>query len=163
MVLMEETKRKRARPPVTHYPRRLPLYDTEEGVALLQELARRRGVSATALVRQLVREEAARVGIAEPNGVPQPAPTADIVRDPEICGGAPILDGTRIGVHDVVSYARVYGSDPARIREAALPDLSIHQIRAALDWYEELPTEIDAILREHQEYYERLLMQASGA
>jgi uncharacterized protein (DUF433 family) len=84
------------------------------------------------------------------------------VRDPEICDGAPILDGTRIGVHDVVSYARVYGSDPERIREAALPDLSLKQISAALDWYEERPAEIDAILREHQEYYERLLRQASA-
>jgi hypothetical protein len=48
------------------YPRRLPIYDTEEGIELLQALARQRGTSAAALVRQLVREEAVRAGIASP-------------------------------------------------------------------------------------------------
>jgi uncharacterized protein (DUF433 family) len=157
---MESTTRKR--PPALHYSRRLPVYDTEEGAALLQELARRRGVSATALVRQLVREEAVRVGIVQPNGETELSPRTGIVRDPEICGGAPILEGTRIGVHDVVSYAGVYGSDPERIQEAALPDLSLEQIRAALDWYAVRPREIDAILRQHQEYYERLLVEATA-
>lgn len=155
---MEDTKRKRARPPGSHYPRRLPVYDTEAGVALLQELARRRGVSATALVRQLVREEAARLGLAEPNGGTHPSPPAAIVRDPEIGGGAPILEGTRIAVHDVISYARVYGRDPERIRAEALPDLSLQQIHTALDWYEAHSAEIDSILRQHQEYYESLLV-----
>jgi hypothetical protein len=59
-------KRNTGRPPGTLYPRRLPIYDTEEGIELLQELARRRGASAAALVRQLVREEAERLGIAVP-------------------------------------------------------------------------------------------------
>jgi len=60
---MEQTKRKSGRPRGAVYPRRLPVYDTDEGIELLQELARRRGASAAALVRQLVREEAARAGI----------------------------------------------------------------------------------------------------
>ena len=45
------------------YPRRISLYDTDAGMDLLQELARRRGVSVAALLRQLVREEGARVGV----------------------------------------------------------------------------------------------------
>ena len=57
---MEQTKRKSGRPRGAVYPRRLSVYDTDEGIELLQELARRRGASAAALVRQLVREEAAR-------------------------------------------------------------------------------------------------------
>jgi hypothetical protein len=60
---MESTRRKAGRPPGAVYSRRLPVYDTEEGIGLLQELARRRGTSAAALMRQLVREEAARTGL----------------------------------------------------------------------------------------------------
>jgi hypothetical protein len=63
---MKPVKRNPGRPRGTVYPRRLPIYDTDEGIALLQELARRRGASAAAFVRQLVREEAARAGIASP-------------------------------------------------------------------------------------------------
>jgi Ribbon-helix-helix protein, copG family len=53
------------------YCRRLPVYDTDEGMALLHELARRRGTSAAALMRQLVREEAARTGIATEAAAPE--------------------------------------------------------------------------------------------
>jgi hypothetical protein len=54
---------------VLAYPERISHYEDAEGVKLLQELARRRGgVSLTALLRMLTREEAHRVGItaAEP-------------------------------------------------------------------------------------------------
>jgi hypothetical protein len=65
---MEPTKRRRGRPPGVRYPRTLPVYDTEEGMVLLQTLAHQRGISAAAAVRQLVREEARRVGLtAAPN------------------------------------------------------------------------------------------------
>jgi hypothetical protein len=70
---MEQTKRRPGRSGGTTYPRKLPVYETDEGMALLQELARRRGVSAAGLMRQLVREEAARVGLAAP-----PAPSGAI-------------------------------------------------------------------------------------
>lgn len=46
------------------YPVRLPHYETEGGAALLRLLARYRGVSQTALLRLLVREEAARAGVS---------------------------------------------------------------------------------------------------
>jgi hypothetical protein len=49
---------------VPTYPKRLPFYDNEEGMRLLQTMALRRGVKASALLRMLVREEAARVGLA---------------------------------------------------------------------------------------------------
>jgi hypothetical protein len=45
------------------FPRKLPVYDTEEGMALLQALTHQRGISAAAVVRQLVREEARRIGL----------------------------------------------------------------------------------------------------
>ena len=46
------------------YPKRVSLYETEEGVALLKDLARRRGVSSTDVLRMLIREEAIRLGIS---------------------------------------------------------------------------------------------------
>jgi hypothetical protein len=53
----------------------MPVYDTDEGMQLLQDLAARRGLSAAALVRQLVREEAERVALPV-RPVPTP-PNAD--------------------------------------------------------------------------------------
>lgn len=86
----------------------------------------------------------------------QPSSAALITRNPRRCGGAPTLAGTRIGVHDVVGYAQVYGGDLERVREEALPDLSAEQIHAAMAWYAEHREEIDTILRERQEHYESL-------
>lgn len=46
------------------FPFRVSHYETEEGLGLLEQLARRRGgVSLTALLRQLTREEARRLGL----------------------------------------------------------------------------------------------------
>ena len=57
---MAETK---TRPASAAYPRRVSLYETDEGYGLLSELARRRGVSISDLLRMLVREEARREGV----------------------------------------------------------------------------------------------------
>jgi uncharacterized protein (DUF433 family) len=81
--------------------------------------------------------------------------TITIVRDPLRCGGDPTLAGTRIAVHDIVSYARLYGGDLERVRAEALPDLSLAQLRAAMDWYTAHQQEIDAILLQRSEEYER--------
>jgi uncharacterized protein (DUF433 family) len=88
--------------------------------------------------------------------------STEIIRDPEICGGAPIVEGTRIGVHHVAGYSQIYGENPERIREEALPDLTSEQINAALDWYREHREEIDEIRRQHREGYERLLSEATA-
>jgi hypothetical protein len=47
----------------------LPFYDNEEGMALLHQLALRRGVKAAALLRMLVREEARRAGVLSSDGL----------------------------------------------------------------------------------------------
>jgi uncharacterized protein (DUF433 family) len=86
---------------------------------------------------------------------PPTDPSLTLVRDPEICGGAPTFAGTRIGVHDVVGYAQVYGGDLDRVRKEALPYLSEGQIQAALEWYREHPDEIDDLLRRRREFYEQ--------
>jgi uncharacterized protein (DUF433 family) len=85
-----------------------------------------------------------------------------IVRHPGVCGGAPTFEGTRIGIHDVVGYAQAYGGDLDRVREEALPSLSMEQVRRAMEWYRDHQQEIDDILRRHQESYERGLAAARG-
>jgi uncharacterized protein (DUF433 family) len=93
----------------------------------------------------------------------RPINTFTIVRDPKRCGGDPTLAGTRITVHDIVSYAHLYEGDLERVRQEALPDLSIAQLRAAMDWYGEHQQEIDAILLERSEEYERGVAAADDA
>jgi uncharacterized protein (DUF433 family) len=85
------------------------------------------------------------------------------VRDPKRCGGDPILAGTRTAVHAVINYLRLYGGDPERVRQEALPHLSLEQIHAAIDWYGEHQQEIDEILRERREQYEHGLAKSSTA
>src|SRR5215212_9550741 len=63
---MEPQRPTRAEQDALTYSKRLPFYDNEEGMALLQHLARRRGVKAAALLRMLVREEARRAGVLPP-------------------------------------------------------------------------------------------------
>ena len=64
---MEQPKKRRVgRPRGKHYPRVLVTYETEAGAALAELLARRRGTSVAALLRQLLREEAARLGVPAP-------------------------------------------------------------------------------------------------
>jgi hypothetical protein len=81
---METKKRGRGRPPGVQYPRKLPVYDTEEGMALMHALAKHRSISGAAVVRQLVREEARRVGLKI---APEPGPTREGRRREEIPSG----------------------------------------------------------------------------
>src|SRR6266852_1924998 len=101
------------------------------------------------------------------NPAERAAATADpipaIVRDPKRCGGDPILAGTRTAVHEVISYLRLYGGDPARVREEALPHLSMEQIHAAIDWYHDHQQEIDDILHQREEDYQRGLARMKAA
>jgi uncharacterized protein (DUF433 family) len=86
-----------------------------------------------------------------------------IVRDPNRCGGDPTLAGTRTAVHDVVSYVNLYSGDLERVREDALPHLSLDQIHAAMEWYGEHRQEVDDILSERRDCYERGLAEGQAA
>jgi uncharacterized protein (DUF433 family) len=114
-------------------------------------------------LHQRERTEAASA-IATPEGEKLTgSPGLQVVRDPDRCGGDPTLAGTRTAVHDIVSYVDLYGGDLERVREEALPHLSIEQIRAALVWYDEIRHEIDGILARRREYYERGLAETQAA
>jgi uncharacterized protein (DUF433 family) len=146
---MSEIKQGPKRLPGEKRSQRLAFYDDERGMALLQELARQDGCTAVALLRRLIRKEAAARGIESPS----------VIRDPKRCGGDPILAGTRTAVHDVVAYARIYRSNLDEV-QAELPHLSMEQIRVALAWYDEHTAEIDESLRQVREDYAQGLVSA---
>jgi uncharacterized protein (DUF433 family) len=85
-------------------------------------------------------------------------PMVEIARDPEVRSGAPIMAGTRMAVHDIVSYWRIYDGDVQRVIDD-FPYLTVEQIQAVLDWYREHQEEIDEILCQRRESYERLLAE----
>ena len=58
------------------------------------------------------------------------------------------MEGTRTAVHDVSSYARAFDGDLERVRDEALPHLSMKQVRAAMAYYAEHTDEIEEILRQ---------------
>src|SRR3954471_22034478 len=68
-----------------------------------------------------------------------------VIRDLEIRGGQPTLSGTRMAVHDVVSYARHYEGDLTRFL-TDFPDLTRDHILVALTYYALHTEEIEAIL-----------------
>jgi len=63
-----------------------------------------------------------------------------ITKSKEICGGEPIIWGTRITVRDIVEYMQIY-RPKERILEA-LPHLTLEDIEAALAYYCQLIVEI---------------------
>jgi uncharacterized protein (DUF433 family) len=79
-----------------------------------------------------------------------------IVRDPERCAGDPSLEGTRTAVHDVVSYAKAFEGDLERVRDEALPHLSMKQVRAAMAYYDQHTDEIEEILQRRREDFASL-------
>jgi uncharacterized protein (DUF433 family) len=75
--------------------------------------------------------------------------TDRIARDAAICDGEPIIQGSRITVRDVVEYMVLYGSE-ARVLQA-LPDLTPEDLRAALEYYQSHPEEINGYRRAEEE------------
>lgn len=78
-----------------------------------------------------------------------------IVSDKHTLGGNPRIAGTRIGVHHVIGYLRLYEGDLEKVRAEALEHLSMEELRAAVAWYVAHPEVIDTIIRENRETYER--------
>lgn len=85
-----------------------------------------------------------------------PEDSARVVHDPEICGGAPTLAGTRIGVHQIVRLAARAGGDAARVLDD-YPHLTLEQVAAALAYYDGHRDEVDAASAARSEFYDRLV------
>jgi uncharacterized protein (DUF433 family) len=86
-------------------------------------------------------------------------PIVEIERNPKRCGGDPVLAGTRMGVHDIVSYWRLYDGDVQRVVDD-FPHLMVGQVEAVLAWYRDHQEEIDAILRRRQEDHQRIVAES---
>ena len=63
-------------------------------------------------------------------------------------------------MHHVISYLRLYGDSLERVRAEALEHLSMEQLRAAVAWYHDHRSEIDAILEDRQLRYQRRELEA---
>jgi uncharacterized protein (DUF433 family) len=75
-----------------------------------------------------------------------------IVRVQGVCGGRPIIEGTRLPVKLIVGWARM-GMTPEEIA-AQYPGVSIVQVADALAYHKDHPTEIEAEFEEEQRYVE---------
>jgi uncharacterized protein (DUF433 family) len=74
---------------------------------------------------------------------------AQIVRDPNVCGGDPTVAGTRVPVHILVQCWRVVDRDMAALARN-YPLLTRAQLDVAIDFYTDHAQEIDAIIAEEK-------------
>jgi len=75
-----------------------------------------------------------------------------IVRVQGVCGGRPVIEGTRLSVKLIVGWARM-GMATEEIA-AQYSHVSLVQIADALAYYEDHPEEIEAEFAEEQRYIE---------
>ena len=71
-----------------------------------------------------------------------------IVRDPQILGGEPIVQGTRTPVRAIVETWRL--GIPAESIPRHLPHLSVAQVFDALSYYSDHQTEINAYIERNR-------------
>lgn len=76
-----------------------------------------------------------------------------IVRVQGVCGGRPVIEGTRISVKTIVGWARM-GMTPSEI-VIEYPFISLAQVADALAYYERHSEEIEAEFAEEQRLLER--------
>jgi uncharacterized protein (DUF433 family) len=73
---------------------------------------------------------------------------SEIVSDPSILGGEPVIAGTRVPVRAVVLMYRMHGGDLSRTQQS-LPTLTVQSIQLALDYYERHRREILNYMRKN--------------
>jgi uncharacterized protein (DUF433 family) len=73
-----------------------------------------------------------------------------ITKNPDICGGSPVIAGTRFPVRSVVFYILKIGFTPEEIIEK-FPYLSLAQIYDALAYYYDNRSEIERDILENTE------------
>ena len=70
-----------------------------------------------------------------------------ITINPQICGGSPVIEGTRFPVRSVVSYILLHGFSPEEM-VARFPHLNLAQVYDALAYYydnrDEIQQDLDA-------------------
>ncbi len=98
---------------------------------------------------------------SEANQGPQwpPADRVRIVSTPGTCGGRPRIDGHRITVEDVAIWHERLGMSPDEI-VSAYPTITLSDVHAALAYYYEHREQIDAAIREGEEFVAQMQAQA---
>ena len=78
-----------------------------------------------------------------------------IVRNPEVCGGSPIITATRFPVSSIVHYILQLGLTPEELIEK-FPHLSLAQVYHALGYYYDNREEIERDIADNTEEMSRL-------
>ena len=78
-----------------------------------------------------------------------------VVKNKDICGGSPIIEGTRTGVIDIAIEYEILGQSPHEIISAH-PHLNLPQVHDALSFYYENRDELDQKAEQDQEFVTRL-------
>ncbi|MFP9193901.1 DUF433 domain-containing protein [Natronosalvus vescus] len=121
--------------------------ETDEWVAIDEKT----GIEGRGKTRQQALEQLDE-GVAQHGETP-------IVKTPEILGGKPRIDGTRIGVFTIGESIRDGEQTIEDILEG-YPDLSRHQVAAALEYYDAHPEVMDVIRNQREATKHRLRVQS---
>jgi uncharacterized protein (DUF433 family) len=78
-----------------------------------------------------------------------------IVRNKDVCGGSPIVEGTRTRVIDIAIEYEMLGHSPDEIISSH-PHLNLPQVHDALSFYYENRDELDQKLEQDHEFIMRL-------
>ena len=78
-----------------------------------------------------------------------------IVKNMDICGGSPIIHGTRTRVIDIAIEYEILGHSPDEIIRSH-PHLNLPQVHDALSFYYENRDELDQKAEQDQEFIARL-------
>ncbi|ODS30303.1 MAG: hypothetical protein SCARUB_04593 [Candidatus Scalindua rubra] len=73
-----------------------------------------------------------------------------IIKDPNICGGSPVIKGTRFPIRSVVYYVFQLGLTPEELIEK-FPSLSMTQVYDALAYYYDNKEEVNQDIAENTE------------
>jgi uncharacterized protein (DUF433 family) len=73
-----------------------------------------------------------------------------IIKDPSICGGSPVIKGTRFPIRSVAYYVLQLGLTPEELIEK-FPSLSMAQVYDALAYYYDNKEEVNQDIAENTE------------
>lgn len=73
-----------------------------------------------------------------------------IIKDPNICGGSPVIKGTRFPIRSIVYYILQLGLTPEELIEK-FPSLSMAQVYDALAYYFDNKEEVNQDIAENTE------------
>jgi len=109
-------------------------------VSRIVEAVYKNGVLQPVEPLSLDEHETVRIGILEGEGAETPHPY--VTRIPGVCGGHPVVRGTRVPVQTIVGYYKL-GMSTGEIL-AGLPHLTAAQVFDALSYYHDHQAEIEA-------------------